>query len=67
MGKNPANNGGVAQIDITPVGDKKLTKRELLELADYLYSRYEASKKPLNEGSAQTIIKTGTNCGKPSK
>ncbi|HSX46487.1 MAG TPA: hypothetical protein VLF87_00645 [Patescibacteria group bacterium] len=30
------------------VKQKKLTKRELLELANYLYSRYETTKKPLN-------------------
>jgi len=31
------------------VEQKKLTKRELLELAGYLYSRYETVKKPLNK------------------
>jgi hypothetical protein len=34
----------------TPDDPKKLTKRELLELADYLYGRYQASKKPLYKG-----------------
>ena len=34
----------------------KLTKRELLELADYLYGRYQASKKSLNKGTERPII-----------
>jgi len=67
VGKNTADNGGVAQFDTAPVDNKKLTKRELLELADYLYGRYQYSKKPLNKGSGQTILATGTNNNKTSK
>jgi hypothetical protein len=67
VGKNTADIDGVAQVDTAPVDNKKLTKRELLELADYLYSRYQHSKKPLNKGSGHTIIETVTNNTKPSK
>jgi hypothetical protein len=67
VGKNPADIGGVAQVNTAPVDNKKLTKRELLELADYLYSRYQHSKKPLNKGSGQTILKTETNHIKQAK
>jgi hypothetical protein len=67
VGKNLANNGGVAQVDNTPVDNTKLTKRELLELADYLYGRYQQNKKPLKKGSGQTILKIGTNHHKQNK
>jgi hypothetical protein len=67
VGKNLANNGDVAQVDIAPADNKKLTKRELLELADFFYSRYQQNKKSLKKGSGQTILKNGTNHHKQNK
>lgn len=68
VGKNPADTGGVAQVDTVAADNhKKLTKRELLELADFLYSRYQYNKKPLNKGSSKTILETETSHTKTSK
>jgi hypothetical protein len=59
VGKNPVQAGSAVSGEPSLASnDKKLTKRELLELADYLYGRYQASKKPLNKGSGQAIIKS---------
>lgn len=46
---------------------QKLTKRELLELADYLYSRYEYKKNNLPKDSERAIIETGTNRDKSKR
>jgi len=41
--------------------EKKLTRIELLELANFLYSRYEAKKKLLKNIDERPIIKMDTN------
>lgn len=43
--------------------NQQSNKRELMELADYLYSRHLAHKKSLNKGSSQTILETELNNG----
>jgi hypothetical protein len=65
VGNNTAELSSAVQG--TPDNSKKMTKRELLELADYLYGRYQYSKKPLNKGSSQTILEIETNHTKTSK
>jgi hypothetical protein len=50
------DNSNVSAVSANLVNKKKLTKRELLELADFLYSRYQY-KKSLNKVPKQSIIK----------
>jgi hypothetical protein len=50
VNKNHADMGSAAQAGTVHAhNSKKLKKLELLELADYLYSRYEFKKKVLNK------------------
>jgi len=39
---------------------KRLTKSELLDLANFFYSRYEQKKKRLNKSAMKAIIKVDT-------
>lgn len=56
MPHSPAKNGTV----------KKATKTELLELANFLYSRYEHKKKTLNKPAQREIINMDTNHDTPN-
>jgi hypothetical protein len=40
---------------------KKLTKQDFIELANYLYERYEHKRKVLNKTPVKEIIKEDTN------
>jgi peptide methionine sulfoxide reductase MsrA len=59
------NKSNASAVNANFAKQKKLTKRELLELADFLYSRYQ-HKKSLNKNPKQSIIKD-TNDDKTNK
>lgn len=40
------------------IGQKKLTKAELMDLANYLYSRYEAKKKHVVYDKGSSVSKS---------